>query len=158
MPRLTDSNLQSCTVEFRSGRFCGARSAPEMPFPICMRHALDLFEEMASRTTPGNLRALVASLGPSGVEALPQPEIRMVYPVVYYLLVDELVKIGFTTNLSSRLRSYPPSAQVMATEPGERSLERQRHREFNEYLTHGREWFAAGRRLMDHIEQLQSSR
>lgn len=156
MPRLTDTGLRSCTVELSSGKFCTATSAPDMPFPICMRHALDLFLEMTSRTTPGNLRALVNSLGPAGVDpaSFPAPETRIVNPVVYYLLIDGLVKIGHTVDLTSRMRAYPPAARIMATEPGERQLEGHRLHQFNEYLAHGREWFAPGQRLLDHINDL----
>lgn len=60
---------------------------------------------------------------------------------VYYLLVGDLVKIGFTTNLAKRLKTYPPHAELLAVEPGPKSLERQRHRELRNSLRQSNEWF-----------------
>jgi hypothetical protein len=69
-------------------------------------------------------------------------------------MVDGLVKIGYASNLDKRLASYPPTAQLLATEPGDRATEARRHTEFNEYLTARREWFVPGPRLRTHVEHL----
>lgn len=60
---------------------------------------------------------------------------------VYYLLVGDLVKIGFTANLAKRLKAYPPHARLLAVEPGPKSLEKQRHRELRNSLRQSNEWF-----------------
>jgi hypothetical protein len=60
---------------------------------------------------------------------------------VYYLQVDDTIKIGYARDVPSRMRAYPPSAKLLAVEPGTPKLERQRHDHFNAYLAHGREWF-----------------
>ena len=74
--------------------------------------------------------------------------------VIYYLAINGEIKIGWTSNLHRRMRDYPPSAELLATEPGTKTLERARHQQFNEYLTHGREWFETGRFLLEHIDTL----
>lgn len=59
--------------------------------------------------------------------------------VVYYMLLGSRIKIGTTTNVKSRL-SAVNAEELLATEPGDRTLEAQRHREFASLRTH-LEWF-----------------
>lgn len=73
---------------------------------------------------------------------------------VYYLLVGERVKIGFSGTLHQRLRTYPPGSKLLAVEPGTKQLERQRHRQFGEYLVAGREWFEPSDELLAHTRDL----
>lgn len=61
---------------------------------------------------------------------------------VYYLAIGDLIKIGYATNVRNRMRSYPPNAQLLAVEPGNKTLERTRHQQFDTHLRRGREWFA----------------
>jgi len=72
--------------------------------------------------------------------------------VVYYLRFADRVKIGFTTNLAERLRALPYD-EVLATEVGGASLERQRHHEFAHLRVNG-EWFQLTPELVAHIESL----
>jgi hypothetical protein len=77
--------------------------------------------------------------------------------VVYYLLVGDMVKIGVTRRLDERLRNYPPSAVLLATEPGDEHMETRRLRQFAALRAAGREWFHAGPELRTHIEALQAA-
>lgn len=74
--------------------------------------------------------------------------------VVYYMRIGNRVKIGWSTNLPSRLASINPE-ELMATEPGDRRLESLRHREFGPLRTHG-EWFRLEGRLVEHIDRLRT--
>lgn len=74
--------------------------------------------------------------------------------VVYYLRLGDLIKVGFTVDLAARLRDYPPHAHVLATEPGTKTLERQRHHELRHSLNLGREWFARSDEVLAHIESV----
>lgn len=76
------------------------------------------------------------------------------YGDVYYLRVGERIKIGFSSDVHQRLRSYPPGSVLLALEPGDKKLERQRHHEFGDFLLAGREWFEPSDKLMAHIQQL----
>ena len=77
-----------------------------------------------------------------------EPEAR---GVVYYLSFGGLVKIGFSASFSTRMTAIPHD-EVLATEPGDYRLEKQRHREFAAHLVDGqREWFAMHHALLDHI-------
>ena len=75
--------------------------------------------------------------------------------VVYYMRVGNRVKIGFSTNLDSRIASVMPE-EVLAVEPGGRLLEGVRHRQFAE-LRVTREWFRHESPLTEHIEKLQAN-
>lgn len=150
-----------CTIETRSGEFCDSPAAEWAPFPICAHHAMRLYRSMdATLEAAQDDPLLMATIGLDAIEDQrtrvklgslePDPD-----PVVYFLLIEGLVKIGHTDNLTKRLRSYPPHAQLLATEPGDRSREAQLHREFDDYLLAGREWFTPGPRLRAYIEGLK---
>lgn len=72
---------------------------------------------------------------------------------VYFVRTDGLVKIGYTSDPGSRLKAYPPSAEVLVVMPGNRWLETQLHRKFATYLARGREWFTESDKLHEYIEQ-----
>lgn len=61
---------------------------------------------------------------------------------VYYVLIDGLIKIGYAKSVPARMRAYPPTAQLLAVEPGTLQVERARHQHFGHHLAKGREWFA----------------
>lgn len=73
--------------------------------------------------------------------------------VVYYMRIGNRVKIGWSTSLASRLASINPE-ELMATEPGDRELEKLRHQQFRALRTHG-EWFRMEPPLLDHIRQVK---
>jgi hypothetical protein len=74
-------------------------------------------------------------------------------PIVYYMRLANLVKIGFTTNLTSRLAAINPE-EVMTTEPGGREREQERHGQFQALRAHG-EWFRLEAPLAGHIEAVR---
>ena len=74
--------------------------------------------------------------------------------VVYYARLGNRVKIGYTTDLSKRMKVVNPE-EVMATEPGGPHLEAARHQQFADLRTHG-EWFVLDEPLAEHIRALQS--
>ncbi|ABS03215.1 GIY-YIG nuclease family protein [Kineococcus radiotolerans] len=70
---------------------------------------------------------------------------------IYYVQVEKLIKIGFSTDLRKRLRAYPPAAAVLAYRPGTWDEEQELHRHFRALLHSGREWYRADVELLDHI-------
>lgn len=64
--------------------------------------------------------------------------------LVYFIKVGQFVKIGTTTNLSSRINSFqigcPYEFTILATIPGGRREEQGFHRKFS-HLSHTGEWF-----------------
>lgn len=76
--------------------------------------------------------------------------------VVYYVRIGQLVKIGTTGQLATRLKAFPPDAVVLATEPGARELEHERHRQFHgTCATEQGEYFYPSAALIEHINSLR---
>jgi excisionase family DNA binding protein len=87
-------------------------------------------------------------------EAAASQGVRVSTPVVYYLQFAGRVKIGTTGRLRQRLESVPHD-ELLAVEPGDARIERQRHRQFAQYRISG-EWFQSAPPLMAHIATLKS--
>lgn len=96
------------------------------------------------------------------LEVSPQPNTAGVIAsapvdgIVYYLRSGGYIKIGWTSDLTKRMRAYSPDSLLLATEPGPRALEAKRHRMFAAHRTHGREWYALAPALTRHIDQLKA--
>lgn len=87
----------------------------------------------------------------------PPPEPKPVRPaagVIYFIKTGPHIKIGWTSNLDRRLRSFPPSSELMAVQPGTRADEAALHRKFAVHRTHGREWYPLANELIYHIRRI----
>lgn len=73
--------------------------------------------------------------------------------VVYYMRIGNRVKIGWSRNLPLRMAAINPE-ELMVTEPGNRLLERARHKQFADLRVHG-EWFHLDARITQHVEELR---
>lgn len=170
MPEPSDTTW-TCTAQRRNGKFCDRRSIPDAPFPICFQHAGKILEFMricfGERMTSiddervdhflsyaGGLQAVAIA---SELLAPPAAQARPRNSVVYYVRVGRFIKIGRTTNLQSRIRSYPPESELLATEPGGELVEAQRLRQFEHALTARQEWFEPADDLLAHIEGLRAA-
>jgi hypothetical protein len=158
-------NLWSeCTAQGANGKFCSRPSLPEAPFPICVHHAAKLVEYISkvvadqSGTKFDNVLDIFRVFDLlDGAEDIPLPP-RPKNGHVYYIELDGLIKIGFSTELARRIRHYPPTTKFLAAEPGESVLEKRRHAEFA-HLRHGgvkSEWFNDDPGLREHIRCIQS--
>lgn len=72
---------------------------------------------------------------------------------VYFARVGELIKIGWTSNLSPRM-SHLHADAVLFTRPGTRHDEKALHAMFNHLLVRGREWFRPDPELLAFIAEL----
>lgn len=72
--------------------------------------------------------------------------------LVYYMRLGNRIKIGTTTNLRGRLSSLQPE-ELLGTEAGDASLERERHRMFAHLRVCG-EWFRDDPSLRAHIARV----
>ncbi|UDL14911.1 G-I-Y Y-I-G endonuclease [Arthrobacter phage Sarge] len=82
-------------------------------------------------------------------------ETRTAPGTIYYLQVENLIKIGFTRDLSVRLQAYPPMARLLATHPGTFQLEADLHKKFSAHLADRKEWFLPHGALQEHIERVR---
>lgn len=73
----------------------------------------------------------------------------------YYMRIGNRVKIGYSTNLDLRMRTFNPE-ELLATEPGGRVREAALHRQFASLRTAG-EWFRYESPLVEHVEQVKKN-
>lgn len=74
---------------------------------------------------------------------------------VYYIRMNDLIKIGYAADITKRMRAYPPNAELLAAHPGTMELEHEMHNNFRSHLRRGREWFAEHPALMEHIASVR---
>lgn len=61
---------------------------------------------------------------------------------IYFVLVDGLIKVGWTSKLADRIRAYGPKAILLANYPASRSDESALHRQLTPARFRGREWYS----------------
>lgn len=128
---------------------------PDAP-PLCGNHLVSCAVYITA-----NMKDLLDPLGQDSPTVQPLRSVPAGGdPVVYYVRLGDHVKIGTTTNLPARLSSlyidHDPSA-LLATEPGGRPIEAERHYQFAaERVYHNRELFNPSPRLLDHIARLNA--
>lgn len=166
MPKATGSTATAvsgtsdeCTARLNQGDFCTSKSLPDAPFPICITHAADVMRYINSHLPDEPAAALAADPEPkvededlAQVPITPRGE-----EVVYYILVGDHIKIGYSTNLIERVRFYPPDAILLATEPGDKKLEKRRLFQFRTTLAYAYEWFRPSVQLVRHINTLRAA-
>lgn len=155
MPQLTVLPT-SCTAAKRNGEFCDRESLPDAPFPICVKHAAEVMRFLNS-AMPDNAAEAVREMEkpeptPTHLDA-PGDELS----VVYYVRVGNHIKVGYSSNLHQRMRFYPPDAELLAFEPGDRALENKRIKQFRKNLNMRREWFAPSIELLTHIRSVRAA-
>ena len=153
------ARIDRCTAMLPSGKFCDSKSLPEAPFPICVKHASQVLHYLNSYM-PSNVedRMLIAVRAVENQRAQ-QAERKAFTPKtgqVYYVHVGEYIKIGYSDNLPNRIRAYPPGSKLLAVEPGDLTLEYQRHRQFEEYRAARNEWYRPAPELLAHIDRVRS--
>jgi len=151
-----DDLLPPCVIPFGPKVLCGTPSVPDAPFPICVRHTLELYEYVNETARSSRLPG-VSDQDYVRLD-LPRPVYKRDQSVVYYIQEhDGYIKIGFSADLRQRLANLRLShKEVLATEPGGRELEKMRHEEFA-HLRIGRwEKFAAADELRSHIAMIRS--
>lgn len=79
---------------------------------------------------------------------------------VYFIEMQDFIKIGFTTNIRRRLyqikRGLPYQVKLLHQMPGDFDLELDIHRRWN-HLRYDGEWFHKSPDLLDFIERLRTS-
>lgn len=73
---------------------------------------------------------------------------------IYYLHINDMVKIGYTTDIVRRIRDYPPNSPLLGVHPGTPELEKQFHEIFKGSLAQGREWFRPDPDVLAHCEKV----
>ena len=84
----------------------------------------------------------------------PAPDPEPKPSVIYYLQVMSHIKIGWTSNLEKRMKSYPPNSELLAVHPGTRADEQRLHKRFAAHRSHGKEWYPLVPPLLEHIKRM----
>lgn len=63
---------------------------------------------------------------------------------IYFVQIDDLIKVGWTSKLAERIRAYGPKAILLANYPGTRKDEAALHRQLVPARFRGREWYVDG--------------
>lgn len=151
--------------------WCGIQDCrqPQLnKLPLCEDHAWDVWREMDAKAETlqqreaserrhreweaNNFRKLIEER-----EARRKGTYRSDPGLIYYLQVEDQIKIGFTKNLDTRLGAYPPMARLLATHPGTQTTESLMHQKFSEHLAGRKEWFRIHDELEAHINQVRQS-
>ena len=143
---------------------CPKRRGADLKTGVCMAHAVIIYrdvervlgDELLQRSKEIDERERLLHLNTLQIEGGHDPVPGAPIPGwVYYVRVDDTIKIGYAKNVASRMRHYPPNAELLAVEPGTLKVEKQRHDHFNAYLAWGREWFRTSDELMTWITGLR---
>lgn len=68
---------------------------------------------------------------------------------IYFVRLNGMIKVGWSSKLRSRLKSYGASAEILCHYPASRPEERDLHRQLRPYLAMGREWYQECQLLVD---------
>jgi hypothetical protein len=150
-------DLTTCIALDERGRDCRADPMEDAPIPLCRRHMriayLHYADTLRFHTDPTPEEIADIERDP-GVHALGL-NLRGRDPVVYYIKIGNHIKIGYTTDLATRMAALQPD-HIFGTERGDRDLERQRHEQFAHLRSKGREYFDPADDLMAHIIEVCS--
>lgn len=102
----------------------------------------------------------------AALERKPRGDAARGVSLVYFVRRAELIKIGTTTNLRSRLSALNRGdcaapgmtitpVELLATTPGDRAFERSLHCQFDEYRVPGTEWFQVHPALLRLVARYQ---
>lgn len=152
-----------CIAEDRHGNPCEKNSHENSSTFLCFDHAFEVYLEV-HREIGLNIRTLFqmmdkqAKKEAAGATAF-EKELALAYAaqsVVYYVRIGDYIKIGYTENLTERLKALRvDKADVMATEPGGREKEKERHQQFAHIRRGRRENFEKTPELLTHIAKVR---
>lgn len=135
----------------------------DIPLGICVGHGMDVatyFDVMAEDYTRDERKRDILAMRRflqierEEIAERAQASRKITPGWVYYLLVADRIKIGYTIDVKRRLRSYPPGSQLLALHPGTKQLEHDMHAKFAGARAAGREWFLDTPELRQHIKDV----
>lgn len=140
---------EGCTNRTSFDSHCGAPIPPGTPVTLCGAHLIAAYQFCVD-----SLQVADAAVQPDA-HALTTPAVsKPSRHVVYYVARGDLIKIGTTTDLLTRMGTVQPD-KILAVEPGDRTVEKERHWQFRCSRAHqmrGRELFQRTEDLLEHVE------
>jgi hypothetical protein len=141
-------------AEARKPRCCWPKCGSPLfsEIPLCAAH-LDIAARMGRKLAAGE-EVVFRHTAIVSPETIPERVPKEGF--VYYVRSGGFIKIGWTSDLTKRMKGYPPDSLLLAVEPGTRQLETRRHRQFSHHRSHGREWYTMAPTLTHHIESVKA--
>lgn len=122
-----------------------------------LRREADAYRQERKQDRPLEQRIRELEAEVRELTALPPRERRkQKQPVdgyIYFLLSDNLVKIGWASDLDARMKAYSPGARILAVKPGTKQDEGRLHKKFAHLKTNRREWFTYSPQVMEEVER-----
>jgi hypothetical protein len=117
--------------------------------PLCPRHLTIIGKQANRRWVDPDIQAARAKYADQYVvkeiKARKDGELRRknggVPGQIYFVRQNGLVKVGWSSQLTVRLKDYGANVEVLCHFPGTRSDETNLHRQLRPYLAQGREWY-----------------
>ena len=116
------------------------------------RSSLELKLEQQQETID-KLNEMIDRLIDYDIEKRSRPQSPNDPGFIYFLRVGGFYKIGWTSDLKRRMKSYYPDSALMCVYPGTRGEEKKLHKRWAHLVSHGREWFMLAPEITRHIEQ-----
>ncbi len=134
---------------------------PQSHFHLCAKHLIDVLK-LAGVDTRGSRRRVTLDVAVANMARAVAHGTKPQGEVYYARLTGGRVKIGFSTNVSARMRSLrttDPGLELLATEDGTADLERRRHAQFDHLrIDPNHEVFTLGADLSAWIDVIRLSR
>lgn len=142
------------TLEQRYEDVCAERDDLELRYFELRQILLGIYTHELNPYDLMALRSMATASNPPS--SRPKVDFNSRQPVVYYVEMTGFVKIGYTIAFAQRMQTFHVRReQVLAVEPGDRTLEHQRHRDFMEKRQPKTELFAHFPALDEHIAALR---
>lgn len=135
-----------CTITRRNGNECGKAVDPEAGFAICqphLREAWGVVQRQIADLTPQRRHPYVEN---------GRPKVGL----IYFIRVQQRIKIGYTTDLPTRMSALVPD-EILHTEPGTMQDEQVMHKKFAHLRAKAREYYHPEPELLDFIAALKAS-
>lgn len=130
---------------------------------MCDRHALAVYREVRALIVENQELALPITIEAMVDERERTPAVTSIkhiptrrQSVVYFIEFGDRIKIGTTFDLDRRMSQLPVDA-ILATIPGDYTVEAMMHARFASARIRRTEWFTRSPELLEFIEGLQSA-
>lgn len=132
-----------------------------LELPICYKHMAIVWNQLLAFHTKrekfidaiADVNERLAARRRREHEENKQAHLARTDGTLYFIRLGDLVKVGWTRDLWSRLKSYGASAELLVSYPGTRDDETNLHRQLRPALAKGREWYTDGSVIQHFIDE-----
>lgn len=129
---------------------------------VCWRHSLQIWEQVQRQHLESAGSAVTTESADDRAARQAEERKRRTQSSltpgwIYFLELDEKIKVGWTSDLEQRMKAYPPHAKFILKYPGTRADERDLHRTLRLSLVAGREWYSRTPQVLNYIRDTQKA-